>query len=68
MDRDMQKSLRPKIAAQFLGIGIATLWRWSRERDDFPKPRRLSTRCTIFDQDELIAWRDAQSDEKRRAA
>lgn len=55
------KSLRPAQAAALLGIGRATLWRWSSERTDFPKPRRLSTRCTVFDQDELIAWRDRQT-------
>lgn len=56
----MNYSLRPKQAAEFLGIGKATLWRWSKDRADFPKPRRLSTRCTVFDMAELSAWRDAQ--------
>jgi prophage regulatory protein len=56
----MDYSLRPKHAAEFLGIGRATLWRWSKERADFPKPRRLSSRCTVFNVAELIAWRDAQ--------
>lgn len=55
----MSKSLRPKQAAHFLGIGIATLWRWAKERADFPKARRLSSRCTIFDAAELEAWRDS---------
>ena len=54
------KSLRPKHAAEFLGIGRATLWRWAKERADFPKPRRFSARCTVFDMNELAAWRDAQ--------
>ena len=54
-------SLRPAQAAAFLGIGRATLWRWSRDRPDFPKPRRLSARCTVFDQAELTAWRDLQT-------
>jgi prophage regulatory protein len=53
-------ALRPKRAAEFLGIGRATLWRWAKERADFPKPRYLSARCTIFDMAELTAWRDAQ--------
>jgi len=56
----MQKSLRPQQAANLLGIGRATLWRWNRERHDFPRARRLSARCTVFDEAELIAWRDAQ--------
>lgn len=57
----MNISLRPKLAAEFLGIGRATLWRWSKERADFPKPIHLSSRCTVFDQAQLVAWRDAQA-------
>lgn len=63
----MHKSIRPKPAAELLGIGIATLWRWSKERRDFPKARRLSSRCTVFDEGELIAWRDAQSSGRKAA-
>ncbi len=56
----VNQSLRPKQAAEFLGVGVATLWRWIKERHDFPKPRRLSPRCTVFDSGELVAWRDKQ--------
>lgn len=55
-----RESVRPKRAADLLGVGSATLWRWVKVRPDFPKPRRLSARCTVFDTGELIAWRDAQ--------
>ncbi|MDH2234498.1 AlpA family phage regulatory protein [Delftia tsuruhatensis] len=48
------------MAAAFLAVGRSTFWRWSRERADFPKPRHLSPRCTVFDAAELAAWRDAQ--------
>ena len=59
----MQKqTVRPIEAASLLGIGLATLWRWVRERKDFPRPRRLSSRCTVFDAPELLAWRDAHLD------
>jgi len=61
MNQPLNISLRPKHAAEFLGIGRATLWRWSKERADFPKPRHLSSRCTIFDMAELEAWRNAQT-------
>lgn len=54
------RSLRPKQGANLLGIGIATFWRWSRDRADFPKLIHLSPRCTVVDEDALIAWRDAQ--------
>lgn len=55
-------SLRPKAAAEYLGIGNTTLWRWIKEREGFPKPIRLSERCTVIDRDQLIAWRDAQAE------
>lgn len=63
----MQKSLRPQQAADLLGISRPTLWRWIKERPDFPKPIRLSSRCTVIDQAELIAWRDAQSTDRKAA-
>lgn len=55
------RSYRPKQAAELLGIGTATLWRWIKERPDFPQPIRLSARCTVIPGDQLIAWRDAQA-------
>ena len=56
----LHQSVRPKAAAELLGIGLSTFWRFAKERADFPKPRKLSARCTVFDLAELIAWRDAQ--------
>ena len=55
------QSLRPKQAAELFGIGVATFWRWTKERHDFPKMIRLSARCTVVDGDQLVAWRDAQA-------
>ncbi|RYH71153.1 MAG: AlpA family phage regulatory protein [Alcaligenaceae bacterium] len=55
------RSTRPKGGADFLGIGLSTFWRWSRERHDFPKGIRLSARAVVFNLDELAAWRDAQA-------
>jgi prophage regulatory protein len=54
-------SLRPRQAADFLGIGESTFWRWAKEREDFPKPIRLGPRTTVFPLDKLTAWRDAQA-------
>lgn len=55
------RSLRPPAAAATLGISVATLWRWSRDREDFPKGIRLSARCTVFNEDRLLQWRDSQA-------
>lgn len=57
---NMLQSVRPKAAASLLGVGVSTFWAWVKAKEDFPKPRKLSSRCTVFDLSELIAWRDAQ--------
>jgi prophage regulatory protein len=61
------KSYRPKQAAELLGIGTATLWRWIKERPGFPQPIRLSARCTVLAGDQLIAWRDGPHHEVPKA-
>ena len=53
-------SSRPKQGAELLGVSLPTFWRWAAEKQDFPKGRRLSARCTVFDTCELIAWRDSK--------
>lgn len=58
-------TVRPKAAAELLGIGIATLWRWAKEKPDFPPAIHLSPRCTVFQKDALIAWVDAQTTPQR---
>lgn len=58
MQRPLPITVRPNEAANMLGVSRATFWRWAKERDDFPKLRRLSARCTVVDTAELIAWRD----------
>jgi prophage regulatory protein len=59
----LSPSLRPAQAAELLGIGVSTLWKWQAEREDFKttvRARRLGPKCTVFDRAELLAWRDAQ--------
>lgn len=60
MQNELPASLRPKLAAKAMGVSPSTLLRWEHERPDFPPPRRLSTRVTVYDRDRLLAWRDAQ--------
>jgi prophage regulatory protein len=61
MDYQQAASLRPRKAAQFLGIGETTLWQWAKDRADFPKPIKLGPRTTVWELDKLIAWRNAQA-------
>lgn len=56
-----QSSIRPRQAAELLGVSLPTLWRWAARRPDFPRARRLSPRCTVFDTGEVIRWRDART-------
>jgi prophage regulatory protein len=39
-----------------LGVSPATIWRWARERDDFPKPIRLSEGCTRWREVDLAQF------------
>jgi prophage regulatory protein len=55
-------SLRPRQAAEFLGIGHSTLWRWAKERADFPQPIVIGPRTTVWATEKLLAWRDAQAE------
>lgn len=61
MQSSTSRSLRPKKAAEFLGISMATLWRWVRERPDFPRTRKIGDRTTVFVEDELAEFRERQT-------
>lgn len=58
---NQSQAIRAKQAANLLGIGLSTFWRWHKQRPNFPRGRKLSARVTVFDQDNLVAWRDAQA-------
>ena len=62
--QDDNRCLRMQKAADFLGISLPTLWRWIKERPDFPRPIRLSANCTVIDQAELFAWRDGLREQR----
>ena len=48
-------ALTPKETAQYLGISIATLWRFTK-REDFPKPKRLTERTIRFLKSDLDTY------------
>ncbi|MDR6377315.1 helix-turn-helix transcriptional regulator [Paraburkholderia caledonica] len=50
------RALRPSKAAEHLGIGVSTFWRYAKTIPDFPKPVKLSPRCTIFFESQLNDW------------
>jgi len=58
---DLHRAVRAKQAARLLGIGVSTLWRYIATDPTFPRPRRLSPRCSVFPIAELLAWRDGKA-------
>lgn len=48
--------LTVKQAAVRLAVSVPTVWRWSRERPDFPKPHTLGPNCTRWRLADLEAW------------
>lgn len=61
-------SIRADLAASILGVSTATFWRWYKVRPDMPRAFKPSIRCTVWDRDELIAWRDAQRTQMETSA
>lgn len=56
-----EQFLTVKEVCQRLSIGKSTVWAWSME-NKFPKPVRLSTRCTRWRLSEIVLWeRDMSS-------
>lgn len=54
-------SVRPKDAAALLGISLSTFWRWLANQKEMPQGMKLSRGVTVFDRDELLAWRNAHT-------
>jgi len=45
-----------KIIATLTDSGVSTIWRYAALDPDFPKPIKLSARCTRFRVGEVRAW------------
>lgn len=54
-----RKGVRASRGSEILGCGESTYWRYTKEAD-FPKPMKLSARMTIWDEGELLAWRESR--------
>ncbi|MGI3166784.1 helix-turn-helix transcriptional regulator [Pseudooceanicola sp. 200-1SW] len=42
--------------ADCLGVSTGTVWLWCRTVPDFPKPIRISARCTRWVKSDVDAW------------
>jgi predicted DNA-binding transcriptional regulator AlpA len=61
------RSVRAKRGAEILGCGLSTYWHYSASDPTFPKKRALSPRMSVWDENELIAWRDSKVAHKEPA-
>ncbi|KRS18859.1 helix-turn-helix transcriptional regulator [Roseovarius indicus] len=48
--------------AQRYGIARPTVWRWHREKPDFPRVVRLSGRCARWKLSDIEAWESQQAE------
>lgn len=46
--------------AAMLGVSRDTVWRWTRNKADFPKPSRIGDNATRWLASEVLAYRDAR--------
>lgn len=44
------------------GIARVTVWRWHRERPEFPRAIRLTPGCTRWKLSEIVSWEQAQAE------
>jgi len=51
-----------EVAAR-MGVSVNTVWRWARERPDFPRPVRIGPSTTRWHIDELEAFERAAEEE-----
>ncbi len=58
----MKKLLRADALARTLAISRSTLWRWCKDKADFPRPKKLSLGVTVWIADEVEEWLNLQKE------
>ena len=53
------KLLRVKQVSELTGIAVSTIWKYVR-LEQFPKPFKLSMRVTVWKNNEIEEWIEAQ--------
>lgn len=48
--------------AERYGVARPTVWRWHRERPDFPRAIRLTPGCTRWKLSQIENWEHAQAE------
>jgi len=60
INKTSMKYLRAKDVAEYLGIGLSTVWLYAKQGRITPK--NLSKRVTVFEQSEIEAFVNASKD------
>ncbi len=59
---------RDNAVAAYLDVTRQSVWAFTRNDPTFPRPLRLSDRCTRWDMDEVEAWAKARAVHAKTAA
>lgn len=59
----MEKLIRPQALADYLGIGLSTLYDRMKE-PDFPRRVQISKNAVGFRESEIMEWMDANTEDK----
>lgn len=57
---DYDELMSAKQGADYTGVTISTWWEWARTLPDFPKPLRISTRCTRWRRGEIDGFLESR--------
>lgn len=57
----MVKNLRPRQAADALGIGLSTFWLKAKTDPDFPTLINLGPKCTVVRESDLVDYVDKKA-------
>lgn len=63
----MVKNLRPRQAADALGIGLSTFWLKARTDPDFPPLINLGPKCTVVREQDLVDYLDKKANATKQA-
>ena len=51
---------RVKKVAEYCNVHTSTIWRWTAENPNWPRPKKWSARTTVWDLNEIDAFLEAQ--------
>jgi len=62
----LQIYLSDKQVAMRYGVARGSVWRWTKENENFPKPVRFTKGCVRWSLSELVAYERKQAEASQR--